>query len=159
MKDKIIKMWNEGKTSGDIAFELEITRNSVMGAIYRAQKSGLAMRKDQSTAVRNKSKSKKKVIKKDEPIKKNVLGKRIGPAVVDLPKTEIKNAPKTLMQLEPHDCRWVIRDGYFCAAPSKSSLQPWCEEHFKIVYVPASSYDSKKRRDPLKARFNFSSVH
>lgn len=154
MTDRIVEMWNEGKTSGEIAEALRISRNSVMGAVYRAQAKGLAMKKGPSlptTAKKQKPPSERrapsKVIKRVD--NKIVVEKRIGPSVTELPKNEVqtpKNPPKKLLSLESHDCRWMVEDGYFCAAPSKSILRPWCEDHYKLVYVPVV----RKKSTPFK---------
>jgi len=159
VKDDIIRMWNEGKVSGEIARELHTTRNVVMGVVYRAQKQGLAVKKGPSEPPPPKPKAvvrlpDKKVSKhKGVVVRKDVLGKKIGPAPVELPPTPevvVKTMPKRLLQLGAYDCRWTVKDGYFCGAPSKSMLRPWCEEHYKLVYVPVNR--SKKAPFRLVSR-------
>ena len=153
VKNEVIKMWNEGYTSGDIAWTLKVTRNSIMGTIHRAQKVGLAIKKDPYHPPKPK-------IVKEEPVKKPVAVKpKVVKKVVAKPKKKPNVNYKTLMELGPHDCRWVVGEGYFCGAYSESQQRPWCEQHHKIVYVPSKPSDRKKGRDPIKAKFIFSGYH
>lgn len=157
LKNEIIKMWNEGYTSGDIAWTFNVTRNSIMGVVHRARKLGLALKKDPYHPPKPKIvKEPPKVINKPpKPVKTPKAKKK----VVVKPKVKPESSSKTLMELGPNDCRWIVAEGYFCGKHSESSLRPWCEVHHRIVYVPLKPRDRKKSRDLMKAKFIFSGYH
>ena len=141
MKDKVVKLWNEGKSSGLIAQELHMTRNQVMGFIWRAQKAGAAVkrvepRKKLPRPERSpKPKAVALVFRPPKPQLKVV--EEIVKPVVPPPPPEKKDdsKPKTILQLTAYDCRWILPNGEYCGKHSESALSPWCPEHKKIVYV------------------------
>jgi hypothetical protein len=52
---------------------------------------------------------------------------------VKMGETEPKG--KTILELEPFDCRWVFDDGSFCGCKSET-LTSWCNEHRARVFQP-----------------------
>jgi len=166
MKSEIIEMWNNGATSGDIANHLEVTRNIVMGTVYRAQQEGLAVKKGPQTPKQKElpsypPKPRKKTLfpiedKKDQLADKHVTtNKRIGPATTTLPVTKPPAKMKTMMELTPHDCRWMFGNGMYCSQAVDSILRPWCKEHYRLVYVPRKPRSVNSSRTIAMANFNF----
>lgn len=65
-------------------------------------------------------------------------------------------AGKTLMQLEPRDCRWPIGDPHapdfhFCCARTTREGAPYCGYHAQIAYRPVTRAPPRKIRvvDPI----------
>lgn len=169
MKSEIIEMWNNGATSGDIANHFEVTRNIVMGTVYRAQKEGLAVKKGPQTPKQKElpsypPKPRKKPLppidsNKGQLADKHVItNKRVGPATTTLPVTKPPAKMKTMMELTPHDCRWMFGNGMYCSQTVDSILRPWCKEHYRLVYVPRKPRSVNSSRTIAMANFNFSRV-
>lgn len=146
-KAAIHHMWKDGLPSTEIAVRLGITRSSVMGCVNRGQRHGLLDRRPYS-------------VKKEKPDPKAVLAsapvpvkKPVTLAVVSIqkkdpvmpkkpptPSQQVElplHQPKRIMELTTYDCRWIQLDKKYCALPAKSHRTPWCEEHYRMVYVPA----------------------
>lgn len=151
----IIKMWKEGKTSGEIARSLKLSRNQVMGAVFRAQKRGELSKKTQtqlslirSNAAEKRNENKpRKTVNQILVARKQANTHRIKEVVVmpnfpkdPLPKTETPKTGrrKTLLELNMNECRWVNDDKTFCAEPTVSESTSWCCDHYKIVYAPSA---------------------
>ena len=146
LRKQIYAMWEAGETSFHISATLGITRNSVMGIVNRGQRMGVIKRRG---TVGKKPKEPKaptaKVIrlptkpplttiqppklKKEEPMVKEVK-----PVMIPMPKP-VKSGPKTILELGTFDCRWILPDNRYCGEAAKSANTPWCEEHYKLVYV------------------------
>jgi GcrA cell cycle regulator len=67
-----------------------------------------------------------------------------------LKKAKKPKAPKTLMDLAPHDCRWPIgeprQEGFhFCGEPQLAG-RPYCARHWQMAFQP-----SKPRHQPQPA--------
>jgi len=140
----IIEKWNEGKSAGQIATFFAITRNSVIGVVFRARKMGIITRKDQYPTPQLKV---KKVAKKPIRPKRFVSAvaftftqtkdtmARTPPSIRDIPEKYERTDGKDLLTLNPCDCRFSVGKGTFCGKNGKSSAKPWCEEHYSIVYT------------------------
>lgn len=146
LRKQIYEMWEAGHTSFDISAALGITRNSVMGIVNRGQRMGMITRRG---TVGKKPKEPKaptaKVIRlpKKPPLttiqppklkKEEPMAKETKPVVVPIPPRK-KTGPKTIMELGIYDCRWMMPDKRYCGEVAKSAQTPWCEEHYKLVYV------------------------
>ena len=161
MRDQVADLWNKGKTSGEIAYELGMTRSQVMGIVFRARKAGLITRPKIDTpqpkkvtanvkAVRLRA----KVITPLKPIAISETKKVDPPKTAELPTPQIKiepvqkpvakNGTKTILQLGAYDCRYILDDGKYCGAESNSIQTPWCEEHHKLVYIPGTAKKNLK---------------
>lgn len=143
MVDKLRQMWTEGKTATEIAKELGVTKNSIVGKVHR-----LCL-----TARPSPIKS-----KDEEPVEKAEVEKEIpeeaeeNVEVVAEPvesvkpeKTEKKHKSSChvkLVELDSHTCRWPLgdpRDEDFCFCGKKVRMgQTYCEEHANMAYVKAT---------------------
>ena len=143
MVDKLRQMWTEGKTATEIAKELGVTKNSIVGKVHR-----LCLTARPSTI---KSKD-------EEPVEKVEVEKEIPEEVeenvevvaepvesVKPEKTEKKhksNCHVKLVELDSHTCRWPLgdpRDEDFCFCGKKVRMgQTYCEEHANMAYVKAT---------------------
>jgi hypothetical protein len=145
-RKQVLDMWARGHTSNEISTALSITRNQVMGLVHRAQRMGLAERRPYQS-------QKPKEKPKPAPVAPAVQKGKISLAVVsiqrepEMPKKPVEppqpqlrlHQPKTIMQLTQFDCRWIRPDKKYCGHPARSARTPWCDEHYKMVYVPLSN--------------------
>jgi len=145
-------------TSGQIATALRISRNQVMGVVFRAQQRGELSKKTpiQLAAIKSnaamKRPSKKKpslnqvmVAKHEESLasKPQIEEPRL---VIHPPKVGYSGKRKTLLELNAFECRWVHDDKTFCAKPTVSDITSWCGEHYKIVYEPSNRNTQKSEK-------------
>ena len=149
-KSAVIKMWKSGMTSGEIAAALRISRNQVMGVVFRAQQRGELSKKTQAQLAVIKSSAAMKRPTKKKPTLNQVMvaneEKRPEPKpqeevrpVVQPPKAaKYSGKSKTLLELSAFECRWIHDDKKFCAKPTVSESTSWCAEHYPIVYSTTS---------------------
>lgn len=141
---KVLALWDAKMTSYQIAVEVGITRNAVMGIVHRAGK-----RRNPPKIFRRVQSSKPRVAV-EKPAKPKIEKKRAAPK----PKTEkfivfekyIKATEpfpeltfgefkgKRMLELGPFDCRWIWDDKSYCGRPAVGCS--YCPEHKAIVYTP-----------------------
>jgi GcrA cell cycle regulator len=141
-KRLIEKMWGEHYTSGQIALAVGVTRSSVMGYVNRKK------------LLRNPGVKKK--AKSDQPKKPeryikliSIEGKLIRRRSVTITPQPKKNVKKTLMQLTPDSCRFILGEVqaentiYCCQPISKGS---YCEYHASLCYHPPKKAEKRERK-------------
>jgi hypothetical protein len=141
--DAIVEMWRSGLTGGQIARNLGITRNTVMGILGRCRASGkidYRMGAERIISVRAK-------IADNERKRVSVVSNFLYVAVAggDLPS----NGPTsgiTLMKLKPSSCRYIIGrnaddEALFCGEQRGASS--YCKTHHKLCYTPSSKLKEK----------------
>lgn len=122
MKETVIGMWQEGKTSGQISECLKITRNSVMGIISRARQAGQQLRGGPSNPIVPKARNPAPLARPASPPPVAAKGKR-------------------LEDLRMHDCRYIVYTDadlgpVFCADPIEH--RSYCGVHAKLCYITPS---------------------
>ena len=138
-RDKlIIELWEKEYTGEQIAKELCVTRNTVMGRLARFRKQGLvAYKMNAKIALKDvKSKSLKRIkIFNAHP---RMFRGRLPPTPLpELPP--IKDKPVKFMDLTPFSCRFIVNEGkasefLFCGKPKM--IRSYCEDHAKLCYLP-----------------------
>jgi hypothetical protein len=120
-RKRIAEMWNLGLPSSVIAEDVGLTRNSVIGAVYRLRQKGeiLIKAEDKRTHVFRP--------KKPLAIRKNI------------PKPPVLGKPVGIMKLTPQSCRYIVSDEgveetLYCNKPIDK--ESYCAEHYKLCYVP-----------------------
>ena len=141
MIDQLKQMWKKGFTTNEIAKELGVSKNSIIGKVHRLnltarpspiKKKEKAPASDTSTkpAVRTAEIKETKEAKDSKPQKIT-----ISPIEV----TAHKNTCLKLGELDGHTCRWPIgdpKDDNFCFCGKKVRAgQTYCDEHAAIAYV------------------------
>lgn len=130
---KAAKMWLEGQSATQIALALDgnFTRSAITGKMNRL---GLASGKEQ-----RRTHPKPKKAKAEKPVFERFIYIESEPhppraLVPESTWTRLEfHHSKTLLQLEPNDCRWPVGDDdiqEFCAAP-REFLSPYCPHHTK----------------------------
>lgn len=137
-KSTIIHLWNEDKSAGEIAALLQMTRNSVIGIVYRARKNF------EKGNVRQERKKKEKPPKKVRANSKKIKIKPIV-EVVDVPIIEI--TPKidlvescTLNELKYNSCRYIVCEGNYETTKycgKQIDRESYCQHHYSICYYPS----------------------
>jgi len=103
------KLWNKGKSTIEIAKELGISKNSVIGKVHRLDLTARPspIKKKEPTIIR--------------PVQKRITGKC------------------RLMDLKANTCHWPIgeptdKDFHFCGKPTLTG-KPYCAEHCRQAYT------------------------
>jgi hypothetical protein len=126
VKKIALDMWNKNFTGGQIAQELCLTRNTVMGILHRLKKTGEVGPRPKLAFKINSPKMAAKTKK--------------------LPPVFIKAKPvnhmfKKLMQLRADSCRYIVNDGHaahflFCGKPKEKGS--YCMDHAKLCYIKSN---------------------
>jgi hypothetical protein len=149
---KIIKLWESGYSGTQIGIELGVTRNTVMGKIYRLRRWSLMSyghekmksRPDIKVALPSEKPKKAKIPQKYvQPGKKrNAWVPTPDPSVVKPSANGL-----TFWQLKTGMCRYStsgdsLETYRFCCEPAVK--MSYCADHYNICFVPPGP---KKRRD------------
>ena len=138
MIDRLKQMWKEGLTTNEIAKQLGVSKNSIVGKVHRLNlkaRPSPIKKKEQEPNIES---TPQKEEKAKAPIKsiKTVDIKNINIASDNCKK---KDSCLKLTELDNHTCRWPIgdpRDDNFCfCGKAIRSGQTYCEEHSAIAYV------------------------
>ena len=141
------KLWGDGHTAAEIAKQLGgVTRNAVIGKAHRLKLSNRVSPIQQNKKVANKNTKRKKV----ESV---VVSAPSTEKVVSASAAPVKKRPilsdhipdgklYSLTELQPRMCRWPCGDPRedafgFCGDQTVSGI-PYCEEHAKLAYQPAT---------------------
>lgn len=136
---KIKELWELGYTGSQIAKEVELTRNSVIGFVYRMRKNeGIEKKRPPGRKPTKEKPIKVKKEKKQKPLVEDNAKKPV----------EIKeDVSTTLLNLRFDSCRYIVEDGdvyttKYCNKPI--AREAYCEDHYKICYVPTRYSASKE---------------
>lgn len=143
LSKKILELWLKDKTTTEIGALLGMTRNSIAGRIHRLRSKGhiaprRAAQRYTPPAYPPKIKN-RRIIRQ---IKKGV----IEPPQMPLPvpkKPAVVQTEKTLMQLRPDSCRYIIymgekRETLYCGAPKERGS--YCKSHGALCYIRTKDY-------------------
>ncbi len=138
MVEKLTSMWLGGATTNEIAKELGLSKNSVVGKVHRLNLSARPspIKKKEEKKVTKKTQT---ILKKDiEPKEKNVSTSAVQKTSEKQNSSESKKCLR-LNELDNHSCRWPIgdpKDENFCFCGKKVRTgQTYCDEHAAIAYV------------------------
>lgn len=151
---KIIELWKEDKTSGQIAAKLNMTRSAVMGLVGRLRSKGLLEYRD--PASKKNATPDEKRNKMRSPYVQNKASKVLPP----LPPVSDDISPVKLFQLTSKSCRFVINDSrsasdfLFCNKPKK--VGSYCEDHHKICYIKSEPRKRDRERKPFQLNPRYS---
>lgn len=137
MVEGLKKMWKQGLTTNEIAKNLGVSKNSIVGKVHRlnltARPSPIKKKEDESAADKTEA---------AKPEAKNIKKITINPVEIKAPAPEKAPGGGTclkLTELDNHTCRWPVgdpRDDNFCFCGKKvRGGQTYCEEHAAIAYV------------------------
>lgn len=139
MVEDLKKMWKKGLTTNEIAKNLGVSKNSIVGKVHRLNLTA------RPSPIKKKEEN---VVAPEvalEPAKtENIASKPAVTATINAENIR-KNSISTnasclkLTELDNHSCRWPIgdpKDDNFCFCGKKvKSGQTYCEEHSALAYV------------------------
>lgn len=147
--DRIKVMWDNGSTSSEIASELGVTRNTVMGRVSRMKTKGVI----KFRILNVKEKEPKKVPAISPAKKERILyvlpsypmrpsARRKPVKFVDEP-VEQKKGNVTLLELAYKHCRYIVgsnkaRGTLYCGEDKHTSS--YCKFHAKLCYYPIKEF-------------------
>lgn len=150
MIEGLKKMWKGGLTTNEIAKELGVSKNSIVGKVHRLnltsrpspikkkegeEETEILQTEEVSVLVEEEQKPQKKA--KKEPASSKAFETEATPLPVE---AELKKRRCIkLSELDSHTCRWPIgdpKDDRFCFCGNKVRAgQTYCDEHAAIAYV------------------------
>ena len=139
-KDKeMLKMWDQGATSSEIANHFGVTRNVIMGRFHRLRSAGFLGYKDISFLTPKKFKKPRKTKEEETAEIKRITKEHMG--------EKRKLMGYSLMELGFGMCRYPIKEEQpkeyrFCGQPTWK--QSYCEEHHKLCLYPAEKREKGK---------------
>jgi hypothetical protein len=154
-EDKIIKLWESGYSGTQIAVELGVTRNTVMGKVYRLRKRALMSyghekmksRPDIKIALPKVNPKQAKIPQKTAalPVKRKAWVPTPDPSVVAPSGNGV-----TFWGLKPGMCRYStsgdsLATYRFCCEPAVK--MSYCTEHYAICFVPPMPKKRREKRD------------
>ena len=146
MRIKILELWQKEMSGGEIASQLGISRNSVIGVVYRAKQNGESLRG--STFKKQKIKSVKTVkekllkeavqkVKKVKPVKEKRKIEKICNPVEPVETPE--SCEVTMDGLMHYSCRFIVKEGNYETTKycgREKDRESYCKEHYAICYTP-----------------------
>jgi len=164
VNQRILQLWKQGWTSGDIAKQLSLTRNAVMGKLYRFRQAGVIdykTKKSRDTAliVMAKTKTRNQQIAKGAEL--DTLEPEM-PLLYFMESTcELKSPEERksvgIFGLNFDSCRYSIsggssKDYLFCNQPQRRGSS-YCESHHKICYTKYADREKNKEHNYAQPRY------
>jgi GcrA cell cycle regulator len=132
----LTKLWADGLSCSQIAAELGgVTRNAVIGKVYRLGLSGRAKSPSSSSPRPRKARS-SDVLRPIHPTRRAPAARVPAPSDLEIPIEQ----RKTLLQLTKKTCHWPIGDPgsgdfFFCGAEPHRAY-PYCSRHCRVAFQP-----------------------
>lgn len=139
---QIIKMWNDGMSSGEIASLLKVSRNSVIGKVSRMRASGIPLRSAPKIKPKLQKVTKRQVKTQRGWIVKRQIRPKVDPTIlldqlfldIPLPVQRVD-----ILQLTPKSCRYIVdrdpkRGALYCG--DMKHYRSYCKKHAELCYVP-----------------------
>jgi len=130
-KELIIKLWNEGKTGGEIAEVLGATRNSILGFVHRLRAKGHEL-KEREGRVTIRKEAKK-------PVKNDEFCVKINTDDVVSRYFRQPKRGKTLMFLDHSSCRFITsydEENVAIYCGERVDKTSYCKHHASLCYQP-----------------------
>jgi hypothetical protein len=152
---EIARLWNEGQTSGQIAQKLGITRNAVIGIVFRerTRRGASIIPVDRKGSGGTPPKPKVSVPKERMVILRvpanviKLLPKRLEvPPVCEEPAMHPDQPSEPANIVNLRGCRYIVEGGppeklLYCNDPKERGS--YCEKHAQLCYMPPN-YSKKK---------------
>lgn len=132
INQKILEMWEQGKSGGEIANKLGVTRSSIMGRIHR-------MRNESNIKYR----AQKISVKSDRVVRTRDKAKPYKKSRTFVPVDQVIPKPKhgvNILDLQYWSCRYIVGDpktpldNIYCG--QVSDHKSYCKDHAQLCYQP-----------------------
>lgn len=148
-KEKILELWQQGNTGSSIAALLGLTKNQVIGFVYRSRKKDFASADtgEEKTYVKRRpgpKKTEKPIV--SLPKKKREAKKKIEVEIEPEYFEDLSSQNITIDDLKYYSCRFITEIGTYettkyCGKPIHRVS--YCQEHYALCYMP-TRYASKE---------------
>ena len=133
-KQQIKALWTEGKSGGQIADIIGITRNSVMGAIHRMKIKGEELPLRAPHMPRLKLSKPRASPTKPKLTLAQIQERSVVDMVFDFPDNHV-----TIMALKTNSCRYIVTQGdvtetRYCG--QNIARSSYCKTHYRMCYTP-----------------------
>jgi GcrA cell cycle regulator len=157
--EQLKKLWESGLSASQIAAELgNITRNAVIGKVHRLGLSGRAKTPSSAAPRQRKVRAPQHMMRISRPMSRGntALAQAFEVEVeadpVAFDNVVPMNQRRSLLELTEDTCHWPIGDPgstefFFCGGKALGGL-PYCAQHSRVAYQPAS--DRRRDRRPSK---------
>ena len=138
---KILELWDAGQSATEIGKQFNMTRNSVMGRVYRARQVGVKMARYKTIRTGAKPAPVRKVKNKRIIMKAKKENRPLPvPPPIPTPSKNKKIKPVSLLDLKSWSCRYMVNEDktkpFFCGAPKE--IRSYCKVHADLCYVPST---------------------
>lgn len=142
MVESLKQMWKKGLTTNEIAKNLGVSKNSIVGKVHRlnltARPSPIKKKEENVVVAETQTDTLEATTENNlQAAEINTFKEPIKSTVVEHKKTN--GSYIKLTELDNHTCRWPIgdpKDDNFCFCGKKvRSGQTYCEEHAALAYV------------------------
>lgn len=142
MVDGLKEMWKQGLTTNEIAKNLGVSKNSIVGKVHRLNltaRPSPIKKKDELPTEELKTEKENDTLKAAAKAVKKITINPIEIKQLPLENNKVVSSCLKLTELDNHTCRWPLgdpRDDNFCFCGKKvRGGQTYCEEHSAIAYV------------------------
>jgi len=137
---KILELWDAGQSATEIGKQFNMTRNSVMGRVYRARQVGVKMAGYKKIRTVVKKAPVRKVKNRRIIMKARRENKPLPvPPPPPTPSKNKKIKPVSLLDLKSWSCRYMVNEDktkpFFCGAPKE--YISYCKVHADLCYSPS----------------------
>jgi len=133
----IAEMWENGKTSGEIAKARGITRGTVMGVIHRFKEKGRVFHRiaNKAVTIAQPQEKVKPMVKNLGPIEPKIKVHK--PAPAPIPEPPKLDGGITIFELTSKSCRYILgpvngENTRYCGEPRTSTA--YCNQHKALCY-------------------------
>jgi len=143
MVEHLTQLWMEGMTTNDIARELGMSKNSVVGKVHRlnlmSRPSPIKKKEDEQILSADAPETVEIVVENEEEVVEVAAPTKVFQTHQTAAKDEPEKTCIKLSELDNHTCRWPIgdpKDEDFCFCGKRVRAgQTYCDEHAAIAYV------------------------
>jgi hypothetical protein len=138
LKAQVVKLWNEGGSARDVANQVGLTRNAIIGIVHRMKDKGFEVRSEKPAVVAQakKTRTRKRIQHAITTQRCNVTlympkaAEKHSAPIAPVP-TNTSDRWVSLAHTGAQTCRYTEDGKLFCNAAGF----PWCADHRKRVYA------------------------
>lgn len=150
-KALMLQMWQDGKSATEIGLHFGVTKNVIIGKIYRMRQKGVVMERKADKKKVEVHRERLVPLPKIEKIDRRETNRPQSVKVIQFPlklvhSVDVPTSPKVGILLEcltVDSCRYILSDHHFgqavyCGDDKKRGA--YCEDHAKLCYISKTEY-------------------